>query len=289
MTQHSQYPTRRRFLSAATAALIAAASGERVHRLNASEALGGRKLRHVGIIGGVFKDAGMDWRAALRRLADFGYTELEGRPRGDSVPEYLSFLRQIGLRTVACGVDFGKQLKSTWLDQAKAVQSPYAVTYWPWFHAPEKITIDQLKEVAEQINRCGELARQAGIRFAWHNHDREFRLLEGRPIFDRLMDLTDPRLVTCELDLYWMIKAGADPLDYFRRYAGRFELFHVKDMGPPPERGFVAVGVGTIDFARIFARAHEAGARHFIVELEKEAATTANAEASARHLKALRY
>ena len=78
-------------------------------------------------------------------------------------------------------------------------------------------------------------------------------------------------------------------MDYFRRYPGRFELFHVKDMGPAPERGFVAVGAGTIDFARLFAASAQAGAKHYIVELEKEAATTPNFASSCRHLQQLRY
>jgi sugar phosphate isomerase/epimerase len=122
-----------------------------------------------------------------------------------------------------------------------------------------------------------------------HNHDRDFALLEGRPIFERLLELTDARLVTIELDLYWIIKAGFDPVDYFGRYPGRFELFHVKDMGPPPARGFAAVGAGTIDFGRIFAQSTRAGVKHYIVELEQEAATTPNFVASCRHLRQLRF
>jgi sugar phosphate isomerase/epimerase len=92
-----------------------------------------------------------------------------------------------------------------------------------------------------------------------------------------------------QLDLYWIIKAGFDPVDYFRRYPGRFELLHVKDMGPPPSRRFSAVGAGTIDFARIFAQSTRAGIKHYIVELEHEAATTPNFVASCRHLQHLRF
>jgi sugar phosphate isomerase/epimerase len=259
-------------------------------RLNAfAEPSGQRRLQNIGVIGGVPKDAGADWQASLRRTAEFGYTELESRSRGESTAEFSNFLKEIGMTLVACGVNFGKTLKSDWLDMARELKARYAVTYWPWFYAPEKLTLDQLKEIAAQLNRCGEQCRQAGLKFAFHNHDKDFRVLDDKPLFDRLLELTDPKLVAVEMDLYWVIKAGADPLDYFKRYPGRFELFHVKDMGPAPERGFVAVGAGTIDFARIFAQAEQAGAKHFIVELEKDANSTKNFEASCRYLRQLRF
>ncbi len=223
---------------------------------------GGNRLARIGVIGGVPKDAGDDWRASLRRMAESGYSELESRPRGDSAPEFLRFLSEIGLRLVACGVKVPRVLPPDWLADALAARATYAVCYWPWFHPPERLTLAQLQEIADRLNACGEQCRREGLRLAVHNHDREFALLDGRPIFDRLLELTDPRLVAVELDLYWIIKAGFDPVDYFGRYPGRFELFHVKDMAPPPGRGFAAVGAGTIDFGRIFARSAQAGVKH---------------------------
>jgi sugar phosphate isomerase/epimerase len=251
--------------------------------------VGGRRIERIGVIGGVPKDAGADWRSSLRRMAECGYTELESGRRGDSTPEFLRFLQDVGLKLVACGVKLGKTQPADWLDQAAALQVSYAVCYWPWYHPLERLTLDQVKEIADRLNSCGEQCRRAGLKMAVHNHDRDFALLEGRPIFERLIELTDPRLVTVQLDLYWIIKAGFDPVDYFRRYPGRFELFHVKDMGPAPASGFAAVGAGTIDFGRIFAQSTLAGVKHSIVELEHEAATTPNFVASCRHLKQLRF
>jgi sugar phosphate isomerase/epimerase len=250
---------------------------------------GGRRLERIGVIGGVPKDAGADWRGSLRRMAECGYAELESGRRGDSTPEFLRFVQEIGLKLVACGVKLGKTLPPDWLDQATDLKASYAVCYWPWFHPLERLTLGQLKEIADRLNACGEQCQRAGLKLAVHNHDRDFALLEGRPIFERLIELTDPRLVAVQLDLYWIIKAGFDPVDYFRRYPGRFELVHVKDMGPPPARGFAAVGAGTINFGRIFAHATLAGVKHTIVELEQEAATTPNFVASCRHLQQLRF
>ena len=276
---------RRQFLQTSLAAAAACAAT----RNSLAAAAGQRKLANYGIIGGVPKDAAGDWQASLRRMSAAGYTELETRSRGESIDEFKKFLADIGMKWICCGVDFGKALKPGWLDMAAAAKVPYAVTYWPWFHAPATLTLSQLKEVAEQLNRCGEQCKAAGIRFAWHNHAQEFAMLEGKPIFDHLMELTQPDLVTVELDLFWVVKGGADPLDLFKRYPGRFELFHVKDMGPAPAQDFVPVGAGTIDFARIFDKSEQAGVKHYIVELEGASATTKGAEESGRYLKQFTY
>jgi sugar phosphate isomerase/epimerase len=278
--------TRRDFCRASLASAVISGLGT---RWLSAEVPGQRRLKDIGIIGGVPKDAGTDWQASLRRMAGFGYTTLEGGARGASPEDYLKFLQEIGLKPVSCGVQFGKQLAPDWLDKARALKVEYATTFWPWFHPPEKLTLDQLKEIAAQANRAGEQCRAAGLRFAVHNHDKEFREVEGKPGFEWLIELTDPKLVTIELDLYWVVYAGADPVKLFQKYPGRFELLHVKDMGPAPGREFVAVGAGTMDFARIFAHAEQAGVKYYIVELEGPANTTKAAEGSCRYLKQLRF
>ncbi len=110
----------------------------------------------------------------------------------------------------------------------------------------------------------GESCREAGLRFGYHNHDFEFETIDGQIPFDVLLDETDPGLVDFELDLFWITKGGEDPLRYFERYPGRFTLCHVKDMAAGGE--MVDVGAGGIDFAAIFARAEQAGLKHFFVE-----------------------
>ena len=279
-------PSRREFLKTG---MIAAATCGWAGSIATGAAPPTRQLAEIGIIGGVPKDAGSDWQQSLRRMAQFGYKHLEARPRGTSVEEYLRFLKEIGLTLIGCGIDFGKKLKPDWLDAAVACKARYAVVYWPWFYSPAKLDLPQFKEIAEQLNKAGEQAKAAGLKLAVHNHDKEFRVLDGKPIFDRLLDLTQPDLLAIELDIYWAVKGGVDPLDYFRRYPGRFELFHVKDMGPPPDQDFVAVGSGTIDFKRIFAQFKQAGVKYYIVELEGKANTMKAAEESCRYLKQLRF
>ena len=95
--------------------------------------------------------------------------------------------------------------------------------------------------------------------------------------------------VTFELDLYWITKAGRDPLTYFARYPGRFELVHVKDSGGPPEHRMVDVGRGTIDFRRIFARRREAGIHHVFVEHDDPPDPLGFARASYTYLRGLEF
>lgn len=74
-----------------------------------------------------------------------------------------------------------------------------------------------------------------------------------------------------EMDLYWITKAGADPLSYFRQYLGRFPLVHVKDMDATPQKGFTEVGKGIVDFKRVFGQAKLGGIRHYFVEQDETA------------------
>ena len=90
--------------------------------------------------------------------------------------------------------------------------------------------------------------------------------MEGKIPYDLLLERTDPNVVKLEMDLYWTIKGGASPVEYFERQPGRFQLLHVKDMDSTPRRFFADVGKGTIDFKSIFAQSQKAGVRHYFVE-----------------------
>jgi sugar phosphate isomerase/epimerase len=120
---------------------------------------------------------------------------------------------------------------------------------------------------AQDLNRAGAMARQAGFRFGYHNHHNEFfRGTDGsgRRSFDVLTATADPRLVHLELDLYWSWRGTADPVDVIRAHRGRIRQFHVKDLNI--DSGFADPGTGLIDFRRIFAQSGVAGVQEYIVE-----------------------
>src|SRR5690606_8759603 len=102
----------------------------------------------------------------------------------------------------------------------------------------------------------------------WHNHDKEFHAMENGLPFDYLMDNTDPDLVGCEMDIYWVKKGGSDPLEVLKKYKGRIPVLHVKDMAP--DEDFICPGRGIIDFASIFREAKKQGIIHYFVERDKE-------------------
>ena len=142
----------------------------------------------------------------------------------------------------------------------------WLVCYWPWEDSTDNKTLDDWKSMAEFLNTIGKKVRATGMGFAYHNHDLEFRVTEGKIPYDVVLDNTDPSLVSMMIDLYWIEKGGQKTIPYFEKYPGRFPLWHAKDMDATPERGFACVGDGIIDFASLFAKADLAGMQHVIVE-----------------------
>jgi sugar phosphate isomerase/epimerase len=143
------------------------------------------------------------------------------------------------------------------------------------------------QRLAARLTEGATRAKAAGLRFGYHNHDFEFTPVDGTTGFDILTTETDPRLVELELDLYWTVKAGHDPLALFARWPGRIHCCHVKDAGPAPQREMRDVGAGTIDFRTILAAGRAAGLQHWFIEHDNPAEPLASVRASAAHLKAL--
>ena len=143
------------------------------------------------------------------------------------------------------------------------------------------------QRLAARLTTGAQRAKAAGLRFGYHNHDFEVAPVEGTTGFDILTTETDPTLVALELDLYWAVKAGQDPLALFARWPGRIHCCHVKDAGPAPERQMRDVGAGTIDFRTLLARGRAAGLQHWFIEHDNPADPLASVRASAAHLAAL--
>jgi sugar phosphate isomerase/epimerase len=130
----------------------------------------------------------------------------------------------------------------------------------------ERKTLDDFKVWADRFNQFGEICKKAGSQYVYHNHDFEFKPFNGQMGYDILLKNTDPSLVKFEIDLYWITKAGQDPVAYIEKNPGRFELYHIKDMENSPERTFTEVGQGTVDFERVFKVRDIAGMKLFFVE-----------------------
>jgi sugar phosphate isomerase/epimerase len=128
-------------------------------------------------------------------------------------------------------------------------------------------TADHYKEVAAKFNHAAELCKKSGLQLGYHNHNFEFRDLgKGVTPFDILLKETDPSMVSFELDLFWTVNAGLNPLEMFRLYPGRFKMWHVKDMDKADKSVFTEVGTGSIDFKSIFKKAKLSGMEYIFVE-----------------------
>lgn len=142
-------------------------------------------------------------------------------------------------------------------------------------------TLDDYKKMADTFNSIGENAKKLGLKLAYHNHGYGLQKVDGQVPFDVMMDLTDPELVFLEMDVFWTIAGRANPVEYLKKYSGRYHMIHVKDMKPisyftgdgsnPPQwielfPKMTTAGDGDIDLETILKVAKEHGVKHFFVE-----------------------
>ena len=249
-----------------------------------------RRLDKVGIQLYTVRDQmKADFEGTLAHVAEIGYKEVEFAGYFDHTPaDVRAILDRHGLSAPSTHIALGEI--DAWkasLDTAKAIGHEYIVV--PWIPQEKRLTLDGWKNVAGVFNRAAQLAHDAGLQFAYHNHDFEFPKLEGQVPYDVLLQNTDPKLVQLEIDLYWLTKGGQDPLSYFSRWPGRIPLVHVKDSAGAPEHKMVDVGQGKIDWKRIFAKKEQAGIKHFFVEHDQPPQPFQDIAASYNYLKGLEF
>jgi sugar phosphate isomerase/epimerase len=152
-----------------------------------------------------------------------------------------------------------------WWDAAIEAHAAAGAKYiiQPFMGGEAYRSLDTLKLYCKYFNAIGEKCNAKGIRFGYHNHSEEFKTqLEGQPVYDIMMANTDPSKVMFEMDLYWAVEGGVNPVDYFNKYPGRIELWHIKDKAE--------VGAsGKMDFASIWAAAGISGMKYGVVEVEE--------------------
>lgn len=218
-----------------------------------------------------------DVEKTLERLALLGFKNLEiygynGTFFGKNRTEFKSILKNTGLKVISSHHRTGitdkenGTLLQNWdktLEDLNFIGSKYAVcSYLP----EAERTIENYQKLPEVLENAGKLSEQNGIQLAYHNHDFEFlKMDDENNFYDFILKNTSSDLVKMELDLYWISKAGLDPLDYFEKYPKRFPLWHVKDM-KSGTKDFTEIGNGTIDFKRIFEAKEKAGLEHWFVE-----------------------
>jgi sugar phosphate isomerase/epimerase len=253
---------------------------------------GARKLNKIGFIEGIIgKELEGDWKSALRKAAGYGYSEIEiGRYLGETAKSFLGFCKETGIKPVAGGMVFSENMNEVEksLDELNALELKYAVVYWPWLvGGPFKL--EDCRITADMLNRIGEVCNKHGLSLCWHNHDKEFIAMEEGLPFDYLMKQTDKSLVNCELDIYWVQKGGANPVDILKNHRNRIKILHVKDMTGDSRKTFEDAGSGIIDFPSVFSEAVDQGIEHFFVEKDNAADGMLTLRKSAEYLRSLSF
>jgi sugar phosphate isomerase/epimerase len=153
------------------------------------------------------------------------------------------------------------------IDAALQVGHKYVVI--PWLPEEQRKSLDDYKVLTEKVNKAALLCKKNNIKLAYHNHDFEFKKYEGDVCgYDILLKETDKALVDFEMDLFWVVTAGLDPVELFKQNPGRFKMWHVKDMDKTNSKLQTEVGSGSINFKAIFAKAKLSGLEYFYVEQE---------------------
>lgn len=237
-----------------------------------------KPAKEVGLqLWSVREDMKNDTKGTIEKVGAMGYKFIEaagyadGKFYGMDPADFKALVDTNGMTFYAShtgqAVPDSAKMESTmaWWDSAIAAHKAAGVSYivQPFMDSVGYTTLAGVQRYCDYFNAVGEKCNAAGIRFGYHNHDGEFKEVEGQIIYDYMLKNTDPAKVMFEMDLYWVTVGGKNPVDYFNAYPGRFELWHVKDKA---EVG----GAGTvIDFKPIFENAEKSGMKKFIVEVEE--------------------
>lgn len=241
-----------------------------------------KKQKNVGIqLYSVRDEIFKDPRGVIKKIATAGYSEVEmfglnaeNKFYGLTVKEFAQLLKDNKLKSPSGHYmpekflfenGNGDDVKN-FCDVGNALGNKYIII--PWMQEERRKTIDQYKALAERINKAAEICKEANLQMAYHNHDFEFADMNGQNGYDVLLNNTDKDLVKMELDLYWVVRAGHNPVELFKKHPGRFHLWHVKDMDKQDKTKNTEVGNGLVDFKSIFANAKLSGVKHYMVEQE---------------------
>ena len=234
---------------------------------------GGKDLKPFGIqLYGVRDIIGKDPKAVLKSIADAGYKQIElfeqkvlGLYLGMGNTGLKKYAEDLGMTIPSIHTNVFKDFEKK-ADEAAAIGVKYIIYNW---EGPGK-TLDDYKKFADDFNKMGEYANKNKIRFAFHNHDFTFIEMDGVLPQDWLVQHTQKELVDFQIDLYWVVAAGKDPVKWINQYADRVKLLHFKDRskGATQREGaaICELGTGSIDFQNILKQLKGTAVEFYIVD-----------------------
>lgn len=208
----------------------------------------------------------------LTQIASLGFKEIEtarsqkGHYYGLAPAEMKSVCKDLEMNLKSGHVHLDDKWQQTMEEAVESGQEYLICSSMP----SNGQSVDNYKKVAEEFNKAGEACKKLNLKFGYHNHEYEFESENNQVLYDVLLNNTEADLVHMELDLGWVITAGKDPLDYFKKYPGRFPLWHLKDMDMDKKES-TEFGKGGLDIPAMMAHRKESGVKHIFIEQEEYA------------------
>jgi sugar phosphate isomerase/epimerase len=269
--------SRRQFLQRGAVAATTASLVASFPRVMSAEELPGAP---IGIqLYTVGKELNQDVGGTLRQIRAIGYTEVETAGFADlTAKQFHAELDKAGLHCHSAHLQMNTPDLGPVFDDAHNLGVHFVVSSALFAPGDQIPTLDGYKKLAARLNDIGQSAQKAGLQYAYHNHNFEFRALaDGRIGYDVLLDESDPALVDFELDCGWMVAAGYNPIDYFKKYPRRYAMLHIKDFVAGKVSTSLAadlrpqgteLGRGHIDYKPILAAAANTAVKYYYVEQE---------------------
>jgi sugar phosphate isomerase/epimerase len=286
--------TRRTFLQSTTALAAGAAS------LPAAKPQ--HELKAIGVQLYTVRDViGDNPPKILTQLSDIGYREAECT--SEKLDTVLEAMRATKLKAVSVHLDSSlwkkEQSEKLNLAFADAKMKGFDYVVYPYVPPQERAGIEGMKRIAENLTHAAKHAHENGLLVCYHNHAFEFEPMDGTTPFEVLLSNTDPKLVGLELDIFWVVTGGHDPVELIHKYRDRVQMVHLKDRDKPagphynedvPRDTFKEVGHGQIDIAGVLRAASEAQVKHYFVEQDATPGNPVDSlKRSFEYLRALKF
>ncbi len=284
--------SRRDFVRGAAALLGGSALLSPSERLEQLASAPGDRIKRLGLELYTVRDLmQQSLERTLAQVAAAGYHEVEFAGYFERTPaQNVAALKANGLTAPSVHISI-EELRSP--DFAKTLDTAAQIGH-EWLIVAslpdaDRASLDAYKRVADSLLKAADVAKASKLKVGFHNHDQEFAKFGATRGLDAMIEHTTGSDVAFEVDLYWMTRAGGDPLAYFAKYPGRFPLVHVKDAGPAPQYVMSDVGRGRINWSAIFAKHAQAGIHHYYVEHDEPADPLRSIQASAAYLRTLNF
>jgi len=224
-------------------------------------------------------DINKDYAGTIKKAGEIGYTAVEAASYGDgkfygkAPEEFKADIEAAGMKVLSSHTgkslsdealakkDFTENMQ--WWDEAIKAHKTAGMQYIVTPSMPTPKTLADLQTYCEYYNEIGKKCKEAGMKFGYHNHDFELKnKIEDKVMYDYMIENTNPEYVFFQMDVYWIVRGGQSPVDYFNKYKNRFELLHIKDHKELGQSGMVG-------FDAIFNNTDAAGTKHLVVEVEQ--------------------